>query len=291
MSLPPGPTSFRDMLITLPRFAATRYVQPLREGGSLPAVIDTDGGGLFVTKFRGAGQGAKVLVAEIIAHGVATAIGLPVPELAIIDLPDRFGQSEPDPEIQELLKASRGINIGLRYLDGAFNFDPVAAQDVVDAAFASSLVWLDAFITNPDRTARNPNLMVWQRKPWLIDHGASLYMHYDWPSVNAARVTTPFPLIRQHVLLLRSGDLEAADREAVAALSDDRLRAIVASVPDTLLMDPVTGDDSVDAEAARARYVAYLRDRRKASAAFVASAVEARDALRASPNQPYSARR
>lgn len=279
------------MSIQLPRHQATRYVQPLREGGSLPAVVDTDGGGLFVAKFRGAGQGAKVLVAEIIAHGIANTIGLPVPELAIIDLPDRFGQSEPDPEIQELLKASRGVNIGMRYLDGAFNFDPVAAHDMVDGPFASQLVWLDAYITNPDRTARNPNLMVWQRKPWLIDHGAALYMHYDWPSVNEARITTPFPLSKQHVLLLRSTDIENVGRAAVAALSDDILHSIVASVPEDLLMDPVTGDDSPDASTARARYLNYLRRRRDASAAFTAAAVEARNVLRASPTQPYSARR
>jgi hypothetical protein len=266
-------------------------VQPLREGGSLPAVVDTDGGGLYVVKFRGAGQGAKVLVAEIIAHGIASALGLPVPELAIIDLPDRFGQSEPDPEIQELLKASRGANIGLRYLDGAFNFDPVAAHDVVDGPFAASLVWMDAYITNPDRTARNPNLMVWQRKPWLIDHGAALYMHYDWPSVDDARVTTAFPLIRQHVLLTRAGDIEGAERAAITALTDDILSGIVESVPETLLMDPVTGDDSVDVTAARARYVNYLVRRRAASAAFTAAAIEARDAQRAMPSQPYSARR
>ena len=279
------------MSIELPRHQATRYVQPLREGGSLPAVVDTDGGGLWVTKFRGAGQGAKVLVAEIIAHGIATTIGLPVPELAIIDLPDRFGQSEPDPEIQDLLKSSRGANIGMRYLDGAFNFDPVAAQDMVDGPFASQLVWLDAYITNPDRTARNPNLMVWQRKPWLIDHGAALYMHYDWPSVDDARIATPFSLIRQHVLLLRSADIEGAARAAVTALSDDVLNSIVASVPEALLMDPVTGDDSADASTARARYVNYLRKRRNASPAFVAEALSARDALRASPAQPFAARR
>ncbi len=279
------------MSTTLPRFQATRYVQPLREGGSLPAVLDTDGGGLFVTKFRGAGQGAKVLVAEIIAHGIASAMGLPVPELGIIDLPDRFGQTEPDPEIQDLLKASRGINVGLRYLDGAFNFDPVAAQDVIDGSFAASLVWLDAFITNPDRTSRNPNLLVWQRKPWLIDHGASLYMHYDWPSVTEARTTTPFPLIRQHVLLLRSGDLDTADRAALAALTDDALLDIVSSVPEELLMDPLTGDESTDAVAARERYVRYLRDRRNASSGFVAAANDAREALRAAPAQPFPARR
>ncbi len=279
------------MSTPLPRHQATRYVQPLREGGSLPAIVDTDGGGLFVTKFRGAGQGAKVLVAEIIAHGIAAAIGLPVPELAVIDLPDRFGQSEPDSEIQDLLKASRGVNIGLRYLDGAFNFDPVAAHDVVDASFASLLVWLDAYITNPDRTARNPNLLVWQRKPWLIDHGAALYMHYDWPSVNEARVTTPFPLIRQHVLLLRTGDLVATARQAVAAVTNDVLASILHAIPDELLMDPLTGDDSPDAATARARYVRYLRERRAASPAFTAAAIDAREALRASPSQPYAARR
>ncbi len=279
------------MSISVPRHQATRYVQPLREGGSLPAVVDTENGGLFVTKFRGAGQGAKVLVAEMIAHGVASTIGLPVPELALIDLPDRFGQSEPDPEIQELLKASRGINIGLRFLDGAFNFDPVAAYDVVDGPFASMLVWLDAYITNPDRTARNPNLMVWQRKPWLIDHGASLYIHYDWPSASAERIATAFPLTKQHVLLLRTTDIESAAKAAVASLTDDVIESIVESVPDDLLMDPVTGDDSSDAVTARARYVQYLRGRREASPIFVAAAIEARDALRASPTQPYAARR
>jgi len=279
------------MPITVPHLHATRYVQPLREGGSLPAVVETDGAGLFVTKFRGAGQGAKVLVAEIIAHGIATALSLPVPELAIVELADRFGQSEPDPEIQALLKASRGLNVGLRYLDGAFNFDPVAAHDVVETSLATMLVWLDAFITNPDRTARNPNLLVWQRTPWLIDHGAALYMHHDWQSVNAARVTTPFPLIRQHVLLLRTGDLDAADRDATAALDDAVLEEILASVPDALLMDPVTGDDSPDAATARARYVTYLRTRREASASFVAAASEARETLREAPLQPYTARR
>jgi hypothetical protein len=279
------------MSTTLPRFVATRYVQPLREGGSLPAVVDTDGGGLFVAKFRGAGQGAKVLIAEIIAHGIASTLGLPVPELAIVDLPDRFGQSEPDPEIQDLLKASRGINIGMRYLDGAFNFDPVAAHDMVDGPFAAQLVWLDAYITNPDRTARNPNLMVWQRKPWLIDHGAALYMHYDWPSVDAARIATPFPLITQHVLLLRSGDIESAAQQAVSVLTDEVLRGIVDGIPEELLLDPVTGDESGDAATARERYVTYLRDRRAASPIFVAAALAARDTLRASPPQPYAARR
>jgi hypothetical protein len=278
------------MTTSLPIHHATRYVQPLREGGSLPAVLDTSDG-LFVTKFRGAGQGAKVLIAEILAHGVANALGLPVPELALITLPDRFGQSEPDPEIQDLLKSSRGVNVGLRYLDGAFNFDPVAAQDLVDDAFATTLVWLDAYLTNPDRTARNPNLMVWQRQPWLIDHGAALYMHYDWAGVTDERITTAFPLIRQHVLLLRSGDLAAVDAVAVTTLTDAVLTAIVARVPDALLEDPVTGDPALPAAASRARYVAYLQRRRDASETFVAAAIAARTALQQDPPQAYAARR
>jgi hypothetical protein len=278
------------MATTLPRLIAQRYVQPLREGGSLPAVVETDGG-LFVVKFRGAGQGARVLIAEIIAHGLATALSLPIPELALVELPDRFGQSEPDPEIQELLKASRGINIGLRYLDGAFNFDPVAAADIVDAEFATMLVWMDAYITNPDRSARNPNLMVWQRGAYLIDHGAALYMHYDWASVDAARTATSFPLIKQHVLLARAADLERADERAVTALDDGTLSAIVALVPDELLMDPLAVEGAASADEARERYVRYLRDRRDASTAFVRAAIEARDAVRATPTQPYAARR
>jgi hypothetical protein len=148
---------------TLPTLTATRYVHPLREGGSLPAIVDTDGGGLFVVKFRGAGQGPKALVAELLVGMIAGAIGLPVPELAIVDVPAAFGRTEPDPEIQDLLRASHGVNVGLRYLEGAFNFDAAAAGDLVTPEFAARLVWLDAFVTNPDRTHRNPNLMVWRR--------------------------------------------------------------------------------------------------------------------------------
>ncbi|HEX8832056.1 MAG TPA: HipA family kinase, partial [Longimicrobium sp.] len=190
---------------------ATRYLQPLREGGSLPAIVDTEDGGRFVVKFRGAGQGAKVLVAELIVGLLAGELGFAVPELALIEVPPEFGRSEPDPEIQELLQKSHGINVGLRYLDGAFNFDGYAAGDLVDDRFASDLVWLDALVTNPDRTHRNPNLLLWERRPWLIDHGAALYAHYDWKTVDEARTKTPFPLTKQHVLLRRATELEAAD--------------------------------------------------------------------------------
>src|SRR5262245_5532268 len=171
----------------LARHAATRYVQPLREGGSLPAVVDTDGGGLFVVKFRGAGQGAKALIAELLVGLLAERVGLPVPPLAVIDLPEVFGRTEPDPEIQDILRGSRGLNVGLRYLDGAFNFDLAAAGDLVTEDLATRLVWLDALVTNPDRTARNPNLLVAEGRIWLIDHGGTLYAHHDWTSVDEAR--------------------------------------------------------------------------------------------------------
>src|SRR3712207_636442 len=142
--------------------------QPLREGGSLPAVVDTDAGGLFVVKFRGAGQGAKALIAELIVGLLARSAGLPIPELALVDVPPPFGRSEPDPEIQDILTGSHGINVGLRYLDGAFNFDGSAARDLITPELAARVVWFDAFLTNPDRTHRNPNILIWARRPWLI---------------------------------------------------------------------------------------------------------------------------
>ena len=269
---------------------ATRYVQPLREGGSLPAVVDTDGSGLFVVKFRGAGQGPKVLVAELVVGMLADAAGLPVPELALIDILPAFGRTEPDPEIQDILKASHGVNVGLRYLDGAFNFDAYAAGELVDEGFASALVWLDAFVTNPDRTARNPNLLLWERRPWLIDHGAALYAHHDWRGVDDARTRTPFPLIRQHVLLAKAGDLRAADERISALLTEERIAAILARVPESLLLDS-TRPEFDSADEARDRYLRYLRTRLEAPRAFAAEAERARDALLAEAPTPMSARR
>ncbi|MBA3670801.1 MAG: aminotransferase class I and II [Gemmatimonadaceae bacterium] len=274
------------------RHHATRYVHPLREGGSLPAVVDTDVGGLFVVKFRGAGQGAKVLVAELIVGGIAGALGLPVPELAIVEVSDRFGRSEPDPEIQELLRRSHGTNFGMRYLEGAFNFSSSAAGELVDAELAARVVWLDAFTTNPDRTHGNPNILVWGRTPWLIDHGAALYAHYDWSSVDDARTRAPFPLIRSHVLLAAAGDLRAADAHGTVALRGDVLEQIVATVPDELLMDARAGlPDAPSAAAARQRYVDYLRARLSHSAPFVDAAVDAQQQVRAEPPLPLRARR
>ena len=275
----------------LPRFTATRYLQPLREGGSLPAVVDTDRGGLFVVKFRGAGQGPKVLIAELIVGLLAKAAGLPAPDLAIIDILPAFGRSEPDPEIQEILGKSHGVNVGLRYLDGAFNFDASAAGEYISPDLATRLVWFDAFVTNPDRTHRNPNLLVWQRGAWLIDHGAALYAHHDWPSVDAARTATPFPLIKSHVLLEHTGDLAAIDAEMRQRLSGPVIDAVLAKVPDALLTDPVTGGEFANASDARRRYRDYLLARLEASHAFVAAAIAARDAARSEPKRRVQARR
>jgi hypothetical protein len=282
----------RPALSELPHHSANRYVQPLREGGSLPAVVDTDEGGLFVVKFRGAGQGTKVLVAELIVGGLAMRLGLPTPELALVDVSSRFGRSEPDPEIQELLRRSHGTNVGLRYLAGAFNFDLSAAGDLVTPELAARIVWLDAFTTNPDRTARNPNLLVWERGLWLIDHGAALYAHHDWSSVDDARTHAGFPLIRSHVLLAQSGDIGAADRRSVEILSRAAIHDVIAAIPDSLLVDAPSGaTDFATAAEARARYERYLVTRLEGPRAFVAEAVAAQEQVRLEPALPLKARR
>jgi hypothetical protein len=275
----------------LPRFTATRYLQPLREGGSLPAIVDTDSGGLFVVKFRGAGQGPKVLIAELIVGQLAIAAGLPAPELAIVEILPAFGRSEPDPEIQEILGKSHGVNVGLRYLDGSFNFDASAAGEYVSNDLATRLVWFDAFVTNPDRTHRNPNLLVWNKQPWLIDHGAALYAHHDWPSVDASRTASPFPLIKSHVLLEHSGDLAAVDADMRQRLTPAVIDAALAKVPDALLIDPVSGGEFATAAEARARYREYLLARLDASKSFVDAAVAARETVRAEPRRRVQARR
>jgi hypothetical protein len=278
-------------VIPLPIHTAIRYLQPLREGGSLPAVVDTDGGGLYVVKFRGAGQGAKALIAELIVGLLAVGAGLPVPELAVIELPDVFGRTEPDPEIQDILRGSRGVNVGVRYLDGAFNFDLAAAGALVTPALATPLVWLDALVTNPDRTARNTNLLVWDRRLWLIDHGGALYAHHNWAAVDDARTRSPFPLIRDHVLLSRAGDLAVADVDLAARLSPDLIDAVLAAVPDALLIDPVSGTEFASADEARARYRAYFAGRLAPPRDFVAEAVRAREQRLAETPRRIPARR
>jgi hypothetical protein len=246
---------------------------------------------MFVVKFRGAGQGPKALVAELIVGGLAMALGLPTPELALVNIPEPFGRSEPDPEIRDLLRASHGINIGLRYLDGAFNFAPSAAGDLVDATLASRIVWLDAFTTNPDRTHRNPNLMVCQGQVWLIDHGAGLYAHHDWPSVDEARTRAPFAMIRDHVLLDVASAIEQADAELAPRITDAVINDILHAVPDALLTAPPTGTEFASANDARARYARFLTDRLRAPRAFVTEAVSARAQVLATPPIRRPARR
>ncbi|MEM9997845.1 MAG: HipA family kinase [Bacteroidota bacterium] len=280
----------------LPLLQATRYVTPLREGGSLPAILDTarpDGTpeGLFVAKFRGAGQGARALVAELIVGHLAQRLGLLVPDLALIDLGETFGRTEPDPEIQDILKGSRGLNVGLRYLDGAFTYDaalPDVGTSVVDPETAAAVVWLDALVTNIDRTARNPNLLLTQEaghdRPslWLIDHGAALYVHHAWSAETwedavAEKPRAPFVPIRDHVLLPVAGDIAAADERLAPLLDAATLRAIVEAVPDALLMDAPEGRTPpfASADANRAAYLAWFEARLTAPRAFAAEAVRA----------------
>ena len=284
-----GVVIFRDVS-SLRVLTATRYVQPLREGGSLPAIVDTDAGGLFVAKFRGAGQGAKALIAEVIVGRLAEEM-LPIPKLALIDIPAAFGRSEPDPEIQDLLNASHGINFGMRYLDGAFNFDGTAAGDLISPDLAASIVWFDAFVTNPDRTHRNPNILIWNRQPWLIDHGAALYAHHDWQSVNETRTRSSFPLIKDHVLLSCAGDIEEADRQMTEHLTPEVIQRAVDDVPDELLMDKTVTVDFGTPKKTRRRYVEYLETRLRSPRAFVAEAIEAKARGARMPRQRLAARR
>ncbi len=270
---------------------ATRYVTPLREGGSLPAVVEADDLGTYVLKFRGAGQGRKALVAELVAGELARTLGFDVPEIVLARLDPELGRTEPDPEIQDLLRASHGLNVGLRFLDGAFNFALPVAGDMLPPGFAARLVWLDALLINPDRTHHNPNLLIWNRQPWLIDHGAALYDHHDWSRVDEARARRAFGPIRQHVLLTEAAELEETDAVCAPLLSDATIREIMSFVPDDLLMDPVRGAEFESADAARERYVRYLGDRLRSPRAWVVDAEEARRAALSAPQRPMKARR
>src|SRR3982751_6029336 len=197
-------------MVNLRTVTATRYVTPLREGGSLPAIIEADDDGIYVLKFRGAGQGPKALIAELVAGEVARAVGLPVPEIVFVELDPELARTEPDPEIQALIRASAGLNLALDYLPGAVTFDPVAEKP--DAELASSVVWFDAYVTNVDRTPRNTNMLMWQRRLWLIDQGEALYFHHTW-NYKRERSRDPFPLIKNHVLLNFAASLGEADAE------------------------------------------------------------------------------
>jgi hypothetical protein len=255
----------------LRRLAGVRYVLPLREGGSLPALIEADDQQLYVVKFHGAGQGPKALVAELLGGEVARSLGLAVPELVLVDLEPALGRSEPDQEIQALVAASAGVNLGLAYLPGAVMFDPVASPQP-DARLASSIVWTDAYLSNVDRTPRNSNMLIHERRLWLIDHGASLYWHHNWDPARD-RTADPFAPIRDHILLGWADVLQDVDAALAARLTDEVLAAAVAQLPDQwLLGQPPFAEPAGH----RAGYLAYLRGRRDRSAAFVKEAVDAR---------------
>ncbi len=237
---------------------ATRYVTPLREGGSLPALVEADDDGLYVLKFRGAGQGPKALVAELVGGEIARAVGLRVPEIVLIELDPELARAEPDPEIQDLIRASGGVNVALDYLPGSLPFVPSSAHppESPDPVFAADVVWLDAFLTNVDRTARNPNLLRWHGNIWLIDHGAALYLQHAGldPLLHARR---PFPSIADHVLLPFAGSIAEADARLAPRLSETRIAEIVGAVPEDWVEG--TGRDA---------YVEYLSRRLAAPRLF-----------------------
>ncbi|HEU4973747.1 MAG TPA: HipA family kinase [Baekduia sp.] len=253
--------------LTLRDVRATRYVAPLREGGSMPGLVEADDDGLYVVKLRGAGQGVKALIAEVIVGEVARVLGLRVPEIVLLDLDPELAAAEPDPEIQELVQASGGRNAALDFLPGALPFTP-AAPAGVDPELAAAVVWLDALTLNVDRTARNPNMLLWHERLWLIDHGAALYRHHapSWPAGAAAGA---FPQIADHVLLPFAGSILEADEALAGRLPAETLEAIVGAVPDEWL-----GAD--DPGAQRAAYVDHLAERLATPRAFAAEAEEAR---------------
>ncbi len=248
----------------------TRYVTPLREGGSLPALTEADDGFLYVLKFRGAGQGRKALIAELIAGEIARALGLRIPELVFAELDVAFGRAEPDEEIQDLLKASVGLNLALHYLSGAITFDPLVTT--VEARLASQIVWLDCLVTNVDRTARNTNMLMWHKELWLIDHGASLYFHHSGQPWEEQAVR-PFVPVKDHVLLPRASELDAVDAAYRQLLTAERIQDIVALIPDDWLMNEGS-DDS--AEEQRQVYARFLTTRLAHSEIFVNEANHAR---------------
>ncbi len=249
---------------------ATRYVTPLREGGSLPAIIEADDDGLYVLKFRGAGQGPKALIAELVAGEIARTLGLLVPEIVFVELDAELARTEPDPEIQDLIRASAGLNLALDYLPGAVMFDPVAEQ--LDVDLASAIVWFDAYVTNVDRTPRNTNMLMWHRRLWLIDHGAALFFHHRGGNYRE-RSQDSFALIKDHVLLRAAGALHAADAELSRRLTAPVIESIVQQIP----ADWLAGDSSFGSlDQHREAYAEYLRQRLAPPRAFLEEAIRAR---------------
>jgi len=249
----------------LPTVTATRYVTPLKEGGSLPGLVEADDLGTYVVKWRGAGQGPKALVAEVIVGELARRLGLPVPDLAVVGLDELIARGEPDPEVQELLLASVGENLGMDFLPGSLGFDP--AVHTVESGLASRILWLDAFTENVDRSWRNPNMLVWHGKPWLIDHGASLYFHHNWARAHAA-VARPFKA-DDHVLAAFAADLPGADAALAPKVTGELLDEVLALVPDPWL----DSSDHDGPDAVREAYRTHLLARVAAHEAWLPTVV------------------
>lgn len=251
----------------------TRYIAPLREGGSLPALADADDGFKYVVKFRGSGHGTKALISELIGGVVAQTLGFRIPELVFVNLDEAFGRTEGDEEIQDLLQNSKGLNLGLHFLSGAFTFDPVVNQ--VDAKLSSQIVWMDAFLTNVDRTVRNTNMLMWHKELWLIDHGATLYFHHSWVNWEKYAVS-PFTQIKDHVLLPNASLIDEADIEFKKILTSEKISEIVDLIPDEWLE---WGDEDETPSDIKNIYRQFLIERVNNSQIFVKEAQDARKTL------------
>ncbi len=252
---------------------ATRYVTPLREGGSLPALVEAEDDGLYVLKFRGAGQGRKALIAELLAGELARAMGLPVPRLAFMELDPALGRNEPDSEIRALLEASAGRNLAMDYLPGSITFDPLA--NGIDAMLASKIVWFDSFIMNVDRTARNTNMLIWHKKLYLIDHGASLFFHHQWQSAEE-KIESPFAAIKSHALLRHAGEISKAGDSLKTKVTQGLIRAIVSLIPEDWLEGEALFSNT---ESHRERYHRFFERRLAQSHIFEEEAIRARNQL------------
>ena len=254
----------------LRRVTVTRYITPLREGGSLPALAEADDDFKYVLKFRGAGHGVKALIAELLGGEIARALGFKVPELVFADLDEAFGRTEADEEIQDLLKASQGLNLALHFLSGAINYDPVVTP--VDPVLASRIVWLDSFITNVDRTYRNTNMLIWHKELWLIDHGAAFYFHHSWTN-REKHAKSPFSLIKDHVLLPQATLLDRADEYCRKILTAQKLKDITDLIPEEWLE---WEGDYGSPKQLRQEYLEFLLLRLENSEIFIKEARDAR---------------
>jgi hypothetical protein len=277
-----APVASPTSTLALRSVTATRYVTPFREGGSVPGLMEADDDGLYVVKYRGAGQGPKALVAELVAGELGRALGLPVPEIVFVELDPALGRAEPDTEIRELLERSPGRNLGLDFLPGSLPFDPASALagpagTAPGPDLAAEIVWFDAFVTNVDRTAKNVNLLVWHRRLWLIDHGAALYVHHRWlaPDTHARR---PFERVADHVLLPWAGSIADADARLAPRVTPELLEATVGAIPDDWLAVGAAPEAGGGPDAHRRAYVDYLLRRLEAPRPFVEEADRARRA-------------